>query len=46
MRKYIFYVVAGCAIVSAACSQPVAPKRDDTSCRSGISISSGNRCDE
>lgn len=42
MRKACVFVSA--VALLAACSQPTAPARDDTVCRSGISISSGEKC--
>ena len=38
-------IAIGSLMILAACTQPTAPAREDTSCRgSGVSISSGRSC--
>jgi len=44
-RRHIAYAVLVVAsVVVSACSQPTAPVRDDTMCRGGVLVGSGNKC--
>jgi hypothetical protein len=46
-RRHLTYaVLVVTSLVVAACSQPTAPRRDDTTCRGGVSAGSGFKCDE
>jgi hypothetical protein len=44
-RNVAYAILLVASVVVTACSQPTAPSREDTSCRTAISGSSGNRCD-
>lgn len=45
MRGYRVFLTAGfLCLWATACAVATAPARDDTICRSGISISSGDKC--
>lgn len=45
-RRHLTYaVLVVTSIVLAACSQPTAPVGDDTMCRGGVLLGSGNKCE-
>lgn len=44
-RRHIAYAVLFVAsFVISACSAPTAPAREDTTCRGGFQVGSGNKC--
>ncbi len=44
-RRLSYLVLVVSSVVVSACSQPTAPRSEDTSCRIGQSGSSGFKCD-
>ena len=45
-RRHIAYAALVVAsFVLSACAQPMAPVGTDTTCRSGIQVGSGNKCE-
>jgi hypothetical protein len=44
-RNIAYAVLLVASVVITACSQPTAPRRDDTTCRAGVAGSSGFKCD-
>lgn len=46
-RRHLSYAVLVVAsFVLAACTQPTAPRPEDTTCRSGVSNGSGFKCEQ
>jgi len=45
-RKLTYVALVVASVVVSACSQPLAPRSEDTSCRIGTSGSSGFKCGE
>ena len=44
-RKITYAVLVVASFVVSACSQPTAPRSEDTACRVGTSGSSGFKCE-
>jgi hypothetical protein len=44
-RNIAYAVLLVASVVVTACSQPTAPRREDTTCRGSISMGSGFKCD-
>ena len=45
-RKLTYVVLVVASVVVSACSQPTAPRSEDTSCRIGTNGGMGFKCDE
>lgn len=43
-RRLTYIALVLTSVIVAACSQPLAPSRTDTTCRSGYSGTAGDKC--